>query len=586
MCPHEHTCRAGVLAAILGCALTAISQVPSIKFAEFAGAPATASGPFRPVKPLDLAGTSALPIAANKAEAPLDLPSVAAASGGAPADAATVTNDTKAAPAAGGAPTNTLTLTSESSSTARSAEDAATDAPDGSDDGQSQNAVQPFTPVPHKRTHADDFQWKAALREYSFGIAIQHAWRFAHEPGTRYATTHGHWFEDWIHSVGETRGWDYSGWHAGYVGHPLNGAYYGFIERQNDPLYRQVEWGDGHIYWMSLLRSMAFSAIASTQWTLGPVGEAGLGNSQLHASPGFMTLVNTPGLGMFVMMGEDLLDRYVIIPVENHTANPWFILIMRSLGNPARSFANLMAFKQGWDRPTRMGIFGENHERRKELVKEYKEGLIPAPFGPHTAEERALMNQTVQTRPPSKEADIELNAYSMYESFLGGGSCMGGGGQGAARVNAAWQVVAEVNGCMIINSMPKYQSGDSVMFAAGPRWTPRATHNFSPYAEVMFGGRRITHDIASQELKNQLLKEWSDGELPYYPRRSAWMVEYQQFGFAMTMGGGVDKAIGRAWAWRILDVQYSHSWVPPVDPINAQRGVQIRTGAVLRIGTW
>ena len=37
--------------------------------------------------------------------------------------------------------------------------------------------------------------------------------------------------------------------------------------------------------------------------------------------------------------------------------------------------------------------------------------------------------------PHSKAADIELTAFPYYESFLGGGSCVGGGGSGAARVN-------------------------------------------------------------------------------------------------------------------------------------------------------
>jgi hypothetical protein len=442
------------------------------------------------------------------------------------------------------------------------------------------------TPTLHTENKSSErFQWKPALAQYSLEIAIQHAWRFAQEPGTRDATGTGPWFKDWINSIGETRGWDDGdGWHAGFVGHPLNGAIYGFIEQQNDPLYRKVEWGDGRIYWMSRLRALSFAAVGSTQWTLGPVSEASLGNVQLHASPGFIDLVTTPGLGVMVMMGEDILDRYVIIPVENHTANPLLILVARSLGNPARSFANLMAFKQGWHRETRPGIFGENHEQRKELVREYKEGLISAPFGPHTAEERALMNKTVE-RPPSKEADIELNAYAVYESFLGGGTCIGGGGQGAARISPALQIVSEVNGCLVTN-MPKYQSGDSLMFAVGPRWTPRAGHRFSPFAEVMFGGRRITHDIQNAELRKDLLDEWNKGLLAHFPKRSDYMVEYQQFGFAMSMGGGFDVALGRAFAWRVLDAEYSHSWLASVDPINASQGMQIRTGLVLRIGTW
>jgi hypothetical protein len=45
---------------------------------------------------------------------------------------------------------------------------------------------------------------------------------------------------------------------------------------------------------------------------------------------------------------------------------------VRSLGNPVRSFANLMAFRTGWYRDTRQGIFAENHAMRKKLVSECK----------------------------------------------------------------------------------------------------------------------------------------------------------------------------------------------------------------------
>src|SRR5450755_4454637 len=119
---------------------------------------------------------------------------------------------------------------------------------------------------------------------------------------------------------------------------------------------------------MGRLRGLGYSAVMSTLWTLGPVGEAGLGNVQLHASPGFIDLVNTPTLGIAEMMGEDMLDRYIIMPVENHTANPWFLLVTRSIGNPSRTFANMMALKQPWSRETRPGIFGENHAHRKQWV--------------------------------------------------------------------------------------------------------------------------------------------------------------------------------------------------------------------------
>lgn len=47
------------------------------------------------------------------------------------------------------------------------------------------------------------------------------------------------------------------------------------------------------------------------------------------------------------------------------------------------------------------------------------------------------MNKAVE-KPPSAEAPIEMQAYAMYESFLGGGSCIGAGGQRAARISPSW----------------------------------------------------------------------------------------------------------------------------------------------------
>jgi hypothetical protein len=51
-------------------------------------------------------------------------------------------------------------------------------------------------------------------------------------------------------------------------------------------------------------------------------------------------------------------------------------------------------------------------------------------------------------------------------------------------------------------------------------------------------------------------------------------------------GGGRDWVITRPFAWRVLNVEYTHTWMPDVDMISAQDSIRITTGAVLRIGTW
>jgi hypothetical protein len=401
------------------------------------------------------------------------------------------------------------------------------------------------------------------------------------EAGTR-DTLNGHWLQQYLQSVSELRGWsDGDKFMSPYIGHTIEGAVFGYIERQNDPKYRAVQWGDGRDYFISLLRSLTYSAVWHTQWKIGPASEASIGNVMLHASPGFITLTDTPTLGTVAMIAEDAADRYMIMGLENRTANPALILLARSFLDPARSFANVMAFRVPWHRDTRMGVFGRNRELRKDLIEIY-----------HQTGEKAFE----YVRPPRtenagsypKEAPIELTAFPVFQSFLRGGTCIGGGGSGAGRINSGWQFVAEVSGCLVMHMPSSDQSGDSLFYGGGLRWTPRAAHSVSPYLQFMIGGNRVTHETDNIPLRKLLLAEWNDGDgtLPHYPLRGAWSVEVSNNGPALKLAGGFDLVVTRPFAWRLLDLEYSHAWIGDVVNIHPQNALRISTGAVLRIGTW
>jgi hypothetical protein len=430
------------------------------------------------------------------------------------------------------------------------------------------------------------FRWWPAFKESLLFTGIMHTFNLTTEAGTR-DTLNGHWFQDYIDSVSELRGWsDSDHFMAPYVGHPLEGSIFGFIQRQNDPEYRLVQWGDGREYWISMLRSMAYSAVWHTQWKIGPISEASIGNVMLHASPGFITLVDTPTLGFCTMLTEDAADRYVIMGLENRTSNRAVIILARSFLNPGRTFANLMAFRPPWVRDTRLNLFGESYQLRKQLLEDYKNGSGDKPF---QYVKNAWMPPGVEfVHPHPKEAEIELTAFPYYESFLGGGSCIGGGGTGAARVNPYWQVVTEVSGCLIMH-MPYYNySADSLFYGGGMRWTPMADRRFSPYAQLLFGGRKVTFEIMNNALREQLLNEWNDGNgtLPHYPKRSDYSFESAQNGPSIAVGGGFDVIVTRPFAWRILNLEYTHSWMNDVAMVHPQEGLKISTQAVVRIGTW
>jgi hypothetical protein len=430
------------------------------------------------------------------------------------------------------------------------------------------------------------FRWMPAIGESLLYTGIMHTFDIAGQPGTR-DSLNGHWFQQYTHSVSELRGWsDSDHFMAPYVGHPLEGSIFGFIERQNDPKYKLIQWGDGREYWVSLLRSMAYSAVWHTQWKIGPASEASIANVMLHASPGFICLVDTPTLGFVVMMAEDAADRYVIMGLENRSTNRPLILLARSFLNPGRTFANVMAFRVPWERETRLNLFRENWELHKQLVDDYKNGSGEKPF---EFVKDAWMPAGVEfTHPHSKEADIELTAFPYYETFLGGGSCVGGGGTGAARVNAKWQVITEVSGCLIMHQPASNISADSLFYGGGFRYTPLAAHHFSPFAQFLFGGRKVTQEIDDLALRKKLMQEWNDGSgtLGHYPLRSAWSVETAQNGPSMAVGGGFDWVVTRPFAWRVVNVEYTHSWMNDVGEIHPQQGLKISTQAVVRIGTW
>jgi hypothetical protein len=430
------------------------------------------------------------------------------------------------------------------------------------------------------------FRWFPAFGEALLYTGIMHSFDLSMQAGTRDALN-GHWFAHYTQSVSELRGWsDSDTFMAPYVGHPIEGSVFGFIERQNDPKYKLVQWGDGREYWVSMLRSMAFGAIWHTQWKIGPASEASIANVMLHASPGFITLVDTPTLGFCTMLAEDAADRYLIMGLENRTNNRAAIILARSFLNPGRTFANMMAFRAPWVRDTRLNLFGENYEVRKQLFDNYKNGDGEKPF---VFVKNAWMPEGVEfSHPHPKEAAVELTAFPYYETFLGGGSCVGGGGSGAARVNPKLQVITEVSGCLIMNQPFSNVSADSLFYGGGFRWTPRAAHRISPFGEFMFGGRKVTQEFLDKDLRAQLKAEWNDGSgtLGHFPKRSDYSVENSQNGPSISVGGGLDVVISRPFAWRLLNVEYTHSWMNDVGQIKPQQGLKISTQAVVRIGTW
>jgi peptidoglycan-associated lipoprotein len=93
-------------------------------------------------------------------------------------------------------------------------------------------------------------------------------------------------------------------------------------------------------------------------------------------------------------------------------------------------------------------------------------------------------------------------------------------------------------------------------FLAGPRYSYRTHSHFTPYVEVLLG--------RSLELSN-------------------YAIVQNKYGFAVSGGGGVNRAFGRYFGWKIVEADYIHSQIYNGSN-NRQNDLRLTTGVFFRIG--
>jgi hypothetical protein len=223
-----------------------------------------------------------------------------------------------------------------------------------SDSSAAANAM----PAMALKPEADGFRWGGAVRQSMFFLGVMHGLRLAFDPPSR-AGLRGPFFKDYFNTVERLHGWgDGNPFGVNYIGHAMQGAISGYIQIQNDPKGNQ-ELSMGKKYWSSRLKAMGWAALFSAQFELGPISEASLGNIGLKSrrqakNPmAWVDLVVTPTVGTAWLVGEDILDHYLVRRVENNSSNRLVRALARSLFNPSRSLSNMLRLKVPWHRDNR-----------------------------------------------------------------------------------------------------------------------------------------------------------------------------------------------------------------------------------------
>jgi len=221
-----------------------------------------------------------------------------------------------------------------------------------------------------EKSRRERFQWERAILQSANFMAIQQGIMLASDKWSRYELTHGKWFKTYMKAVSGNGRWDDGDpFLDNYVGHPMQGAITGFIQIQNDPGGRHLEFQNSGAYWKSRMKSMAWNAAYSAQFEIGPFGEASiqkLGSYEYQNcvpgckvvnGAGMVDFVITPTVGTGWVVMEDVLDKYVAKRAESRFGRSGWTNLIRVLVNPSRSVANMLDQKRPWYRASR----DENH---------------------------------------------------------------------------------------------------------------------------------------------------------------------------------------------------------------------------------
>jgi len=423
------------------------------------------------------------------------------------------------------------------------------------------------TPAPK---HEAGIDWKRLASSSITLLTIQNAFRCATEEGTRDAFSNPFW-PGYVNAVGSLHGWsDGDPFLVNYVGHPMQGAVTGFMWQHNDRAYRDAVFGKNTKYWKARLRGMAFAYVYSVQFEIGLFSEASVGQIQsLYPAYGFVDHVVTPIIGTGWAIAEDTIDKYIIRNIEARVANPWVRLASRIALNPSRSMSNVMNYERPQHRDNRPGVF--------------------QPY-PEAAAMKAMVagdTAKIPVNPPPGVAPFEFTFASAATTYFGSGakgSCIGGGGSAAFRLAPAWQLVLNVNGCKLMD-LPSNVTGDSLTYMIGPRWTPAPSGRWSPHAQVLIGGNKLTQERLYPEERAAAIANIAPKPLSNADH-SLFTKDWETSGLAISVGTGVDYKINNALAFRVASLDYTHSWNNELNGINYGNGVKFTTGLVLRMGTW
>ena len=153
-------------------------------------------------------------------------------------------------------------------------------------------------------------------------------------------------------------------------------------------------------------------------------------------------------------------------------------------------------------------------------------------------------------------------------------NCAGGGGTIAYNFSSLVGIAADLGGCKFfgqtIPALSSKISGTDFTYMFGPRLTFRGSSPFQPFAELNFGGNRVSLSCDSGTVCSG--------------------TSYSKNAFALTVGGGFDIKLSRRFALRPIQAEYLYTRfgnscsLPICNNNNNQNSFRLKSGIVMGWG--
>ena len=178
----------------------------------------------------------------------------------------------------------------------------------------------------------------------------EHIMRVATQDFTR-QQLEGPFWQDYIDSLNMPTKWnDKDGWEVNYIGHAIHGGAFSriWLEQMEPRTSSKLE------YWKQIGRSFIYTTIFSTQYEIGPMSEASIGNVGMNPDDnGWVDFIWTPIGSVLWTVGEDYTDKYVLTWIDKHVPFVMAKAAARMILNPSRMLANISMNRSPWARSDR-----------------------------------------------------------------------------------------------------------------------------------------------------------------------------------------------------------------------------------------